>query len=69
MAVVVRDRSSLLAVCVAMIVVLVVAAILVFLISGGRGTVFVVALPGFPIESILIGLAAGLLLVALKRRR
>jgi hypothetical protein len=68
MAVVVRDRSSLLVVCVAIIVVLVVAAMLVFLISGGRGTVFVVALPGFPIESIIIGLAAGLFLVALKRR-
>jgi len=69
MVVVVRDRSSLLAVCVALILVLVVVAILVFLISGGRGTVFVVALPGFPVESIIIGLVAGLLLVGLRRRR
>jgi hypothetical protein len=69
MVVIVKDRSSVLAVCVALILVLVVVAILVFLISGGRGTVFVVALPGFPVESIIIGLAAGLLLVALRRRR
>ena len=69
MAVVVRDRSSLLIACAAIIVVLVVAAISIILISGGRGTVFVVALPGFPIESIIIGLAAGLLLVAVRRRR
>ena len=69
MVVVVRDRSSLLAVCVALILVFVVVAILVFLISGGRGTVFVVALPGFPVESIIIGLVAGLLLVGLRRKR
>jgi hypothetical protein len=69
MVVVVRDRSSLLAVCVALILVLVVVAILVFLISGGRGTVFVVALPGFPVESIIIGLVTGLLLVTLRRKR
>jgi amino acid transporter len=66
--VVVRDRFPTWAAIFAILLVLVAVAILVFVISGGRGTVLVVAIPGFPLESIMIGLALGLLWVLLKRR-
>jgi len=36
------------------IVVLVVVAILLFILTGGRGTLLVVAIPGFPVESIIL---------------
>jgi membrane protein implicated in regulation of membrane protease activity len=66
--VVVRDRSPLWAVIAAILLVLVAVAILLFIITGGRGTVFVIAVPGFPPESIAIGLLLGVLLVVLKRK-
>ena len=67
MVVVVRDRVSSWAVLAVTVLVLIVVGILVFLITGGR--VLVVALPGFPPESILVGLAAGVVLIVLKRKR
>ena len=51
-----------------MLLVLVAAAILVFALTGGRGTVLVVAIPGFPVESLLIGLMIGLLLIVFRRK-
>jgi membrane protein implicated in regulation of membrane protease activity len=66
--VVVRDRSPLWAVIAAILLVLVAVAILLFIITGGRGTVFVIAVPGFPPESIAIGLLLGVLLMVLKRK-
>jgi len=66
--VVVRDGFPTWAVVFAILVLLVAVAVLVFVITGGRGTVLVVAIPGFPVESILIGLVVGLLWVTLKRR-
>jgi membrane protein implicated in regulation of membrane protease activity len=66
--VVVRDRSPLWAVVAAILLVLVAVAILLFIITGGRGTVFVIAVPGFPPESIAIGLLLGVLLMVLKRK-
>ncbi|MGA3405205.1 MAG: hypothetical protein ABSD49_05700 [Candidatus Bathyarchaeia archaeon] len=50
------------------IVVLVVVAILLFILTGGRGTLLVVAIPGFPVESIILGVGLGVLLVLLKRK-
>jgi len=50
------------------IVVLVVVAILFFILTGGKGTLLVVAIPGFPVESIILGLGLGVLLVLLKRK-
>jgi hypothetical protein len=47
---------------------LVAVAVLVYVITGGTGTVLVVAIPGFPIESILLGLVLGLLWVVLRHR-
>ncbi len=49
------------------VVILVVVAVLMFIVTGGRGTLLVVAIPGFPVESIILGLALGALLVILKR--
>ncbi len=69
MVVVVGERTPLWAVlAVIIIVVLVVVAVLMFIVTGGRGTLLVVAIPGFPAESIILGLALGVLLVILKRR-
>ena len=68
MVVVVRDKSPAWAVIAAILLVLAAVSILLLIITGGRGTVFVVAIPGFPPESILIGLLIGVLLIALKRR-
>lgn len=67
MVVVVRDRSLTWALFAVLAVILVIVAIVLLLITGGRGTVLVVAIPGFPIESIVIGLMFGLLLLVLKR--
>lgn len=69
MVVVVGERTPLWAVlAIIIIVILVVVAVLAFVLSGGRGTMLVVAIPGFPTESIVLGLAIGILLVALKRK-
>jgi hypothetical protein len=64
----VRDRSPTWAVVLAILLVLVAVTILTFVITGGRETVFVFAIPGFPLESVAIGLVAGLFWVVLKRR-
>jgi len=50
------------------LLVTVAVAILGLVITGGRGTVLVVAIPGFPVQSILIGLMIGLFLILFRRR-
>jgi hypothetical protein len=49
------------------LVVMIVVGVVVFLLS--RGTVVLVAIPGFPPEAIFVGLVLGLLLLAFKRAR
>ena len=66
--VVVRDRFPIWAVILAILLVLIAVAILGFVITGGRGTVLVVAIPGFHLESLMIGLVVGLLWIVLRRR-
>ncbi len=67
MVVVVRGGSSLWTILAAIIlVVIIILSIILFLIT--KGTVLIVAIPGFPVESIILGLAAGTLLIALRRR-
>ena len=66
--VVVRDKFPIWAVILAILLVLIAVAILGFVITGGRGTVLVVAIPGFPLESLMIGLVVGLLWIVLRRR-
>ena len=68
MVVVVRDKSPLWAVIAVILLVLAAVSILLLVITGGRGTVFILAIPGFPPESIIIGLLVGVLLLALKRK-
>ena len=68
MVVVVKGKFPTLALILVMLLVLVAVAILVFVMTGGKATVLVVAIPGFPIESTIIGLVVGLLWVVLKRR-
>ena len=69
MVVVVGERTPIWAIlAVLIIVVLVIVAILFFILTGGRATLFVVAIPGFPVESIILGLGLGVLLVLLKRK-
>ena len=66
---VVGQRSPLLAVlAVIIVVILVVMAVLIFVLSGGRGTMLVVAIPGFPNEAMILGLALGVILVTLRRK-
>ena len=69
MVVVARDRFPIWAVIFAILLMLVAVAIIIFVITGERGTVFVVAIPGFPVESILIGFVVGLLWVVLRRKK
>jgi len=64
----VRGNPSPWAVILVVFLVVVAVAILVFAITGGRGTVLVVAIPGFPVESVLIGLMVGLLWIVFRRR-
>jgi cell shape-determining protein MreD len=64
--VVVRDRFPTWTVVLAILLVLVAIAVLVFIITGGRGTVLVV-IPGFPLESIIIGLVLGFFWVVIRR--
>ncbi len=69
MVVVVGERTPIWAiVAVLIIVVMVVVAILVFVFTGGRATMLVVAIPGFLVESIILGLGLGVLLVLLMRK-
>ncbi len=67
MVVVVRNGTPLWAILTAVIlVIMVVVAVVVLLLT--RGTVLVLAIPGFPIESIVLGSILGILLLILKRR-
>jgi len=68
--VVVRDRGPLGAILLLITILSIVSIVLLFLILlNGRGSVFVVAIPGFPLESILVGLILGVLLVVARARR
>ncbi len=68
MVVVVRDEPSIWVILAVVTLVLSIAALIFFfLITGGRGTVLVLAIPGFPAESIVLGIALGVLLVVLRR--
>lgn len=68
MVVVVGERTPVWAIlAVVIVVILVVVAVLTLIFTGGRGTLLVVAIPGFPAESIILGLALGAVLVIVKR--
>ncbi|HXX72861.1 MAG TPA: hypothetical protein VEI80_04130 [Candidatus Acidoferrales bacterium] len=70
MAVIVRDDNPLWVILTVISIVTIVVAIILILILGRMGAGFVViAIPGFPPESILLGTALGILLIVLKRRR
>jgi hypothetical protein len=67
--VVARDDSPLwLILLVISVITIVIAAILIFALGGLGGGLVVVAIPGFPPESLVLGLAVGILLIFLKRR-
>jgi len=69
MAVVVRDKGPIAVILLAITILsLVSLAIVIFLAMEGRGNVIVVAIPGFPPESLLIGLLSGVFLVLVRRR-
>ena len=68
MVVIVKDKVPTWAVIFAIVLVIVAVAVVVFAITGGKGTVLVVAIPGFPAESIVIGLIVGFLALVLKHR-
>jgi hypothetical protein len=40
---------------------------LIFLIMHGRGNIMVIAIPGFPPESVLVGLVLGTFIVVARR--
>jgi len=63
-----ENPSPWMVILVVMLLLLVAVAVLVFAISGGRGTVLVVVIPGFPVESVLIGLMIGFLWILFRRR-
>jgi len=66
--VVVRDRGPIgVILLVISILSLISLAVLIFLIMQGRGNIMVIAIPGFPPESVLAGLALGTFIV-LRRR-
>jgi ABC-type thiamin/hydroxymethylpyrimidine transport system permease subunit len=66
--VVVRDRGPIGAILlVVTILSLLSILLLIFLVWNGRGNVVLVAIPGFPLESVVAGLLLGVFLVALKR--
>jgi hypothetical protein len=66
--VVVRDRGPLGIILILITILsLVSILVLIFLVWSGRGNVVVVAIPGFPVESIIAGVALGMLLIAMRR--
>ena len=69
--VVVGERpSSLWVVLAVMVVLLVIAAVILFLFFGrGQSGLVIVAIPGFPVESIVLGIALGLSFIVLRRKR
>jgi len=68
MVVVVRDKSSTGALLLALTILsLITIVVLIFIILYGKGNVMVIAIPGFPPESIAAGLALGTFLIVLSR--
>ncbi|MGA3108699.1 MAG: Loki-CTERM sorting domain-containing protein [Candidatus Bathyarchaeia archaeon] len=68
MVVVVRDRGPVgIILLVISLLSLISLIVVIFLIMQGRGNVMVVAIPGFPLESVLAGLVVGLFIVARRR--
>ena len=68
MVVVVRDRGPLGIVLVIISVLSFISlVVLIFLIMHGRGNIMVVAIPGFPPESVLVGLFLGTFIVVRRR--
>jgi len=66
--VLVRNGTPLWAILAAVIlVVMVVVAVVVLLLT--RGSVVVLAIPGFSTESVILGSALGILLLTFKRRK
>jgi hypothetical protein len=68
--VVVGDRpTSLWLVLALTVVVLIIVGLVLFLFLGrGQSGIVVVAIPGFPVESIIMGVAMGLSFIFLKRK-
>ena len=68
MVVVVRDRGPLgIILLVITLLSLISLVVIIFLIMQGRGNVMVVAIPGFPTESILAGVVLGTFIVVARR--
>ena len=64
MVVVVRDKGPIGAILLAITLLsLISLVVLIFLIMQGRGNIMVIAIPGFPPESVLAGLALGTFIV------
>lgn len=68
--VVVGDRPTSLWVVLAITaVLLVIVGVILFLFLGrGQSGIVVVAIPGFPIESVIVGIAVGLSFIILRRK-
>jgi hypothetical protein len=68
MVVVVRDRGPIGAILLVIsILSLLSIVVLLFFILQGRGNVMVIAIPGFPPESLILGLMLGVLLIVMMR--
>jgi len=68
--VVVRSNSPVwLILMVLSIISLVIAGILILALGRGNGNLMIVAIPGFPAESIILGLTLGMLLIFVRRIR
>jgi len=68
MVVVVRDRGPVgIILLVISLLSLISLVVIIFLIMQGRGNVMVIAIPGFPPESVLVGLVAGTFIVVGRR--
>lgn len=69
MVVVVEERTPLWAILLVIVILMaIVLGVLFFVITGGRGGLLVVAIPGYPPEAIMAGLALGVFLIAFKKR-
>ncbi|MGP8070369.1 MAG: hypothetical protein ACLP5V_10815 [Candidatus Bathyarchaeia archaeon] len=68
MVVVVRDKGPIgVILLVITLLSLISLVVLIFLIMQGRGNIMVIAIPGFPPESLLAGLALGTFIVVRRR--
>jgi len=66
--VVVRDRGPIgVILLVITLLSLISLVVLIFLIMQGRGNIMVIAIPGFPPESVLVGLVLGTFIVVRRR--